>query len=214
MSIAWIDGRPWRVCLPTGGKNSHWKGDDWDRRLRILGEDNDLLHWKTIQTWCRNLGPQLALVDYRVIRGNVSPRYWYCLHQGIKNEGVGFRPDLVPLNPQTMELDQTIISGYADGTKLVFGSLYMDSKALQIPLIPTSDGDVPDYQECAELHIGDSDPDLQKQICWIKCGDRLFSDRVLIKRISWFDLERNGFTVEPETKQKPTGRKTVGQRRK
>lgn len=207
MSIAWFDGKPWRVCLPTGGteNTANWKkfsrkrkkehSNDWDDVLDVLGEDDARLHWHHIFSWCRESAESAAV---RVCRGCYVDHMWCRYHACVRSGVIGFRPVLVPLRTDTLEPDPVFLACLKNGQTVTMGSLYMDDNALLPPTAPFSDGDIPDYRDYAELHIGDSNLHPTKRICWIKCGNHLISDRVLIKNISWYDLERNGFAVDSE----------------
>lgn len=191
MSIAWIDGKPWRVCLPTGGRTTRNTKNDWDNRLKKLSEDNTLasLHWDNLGFWCRDIAQRKNNVTFRTVRGYEFAKCWLPLNETAHFHFVGFRPDLVPLT-EALEFDAGYLSRLKDGETVTFGTLYMNDSPITLPVLT--------YEDLAEIHIGNSDAHFDKQIRWIKCGKRLFSDRVLITDISWIDLERNGLTVEPE----------------
>ena len=73
-----------------------------------------------------------------------------------------------------------------------FGVLYLGNKIQYTPQIPTSIGDVPQYDGQATISIGAAKN--KKNITWVKPDGQniLISDRVLLVTVSWDDLERNG----------------------
>ena len=74
-----------------------------------------------------------------------------------------------------------------------FGALYLGNKIQPIPKQPTKDGDIPSYDGKAAISIGSSKK--WKGITWVKPNGRslLITDRVLLNKISWEDLDKNGF---------------------
>jgi len=74
-----------------------------------------------------------------------------------------------------------------------FGTLYMDGEPKSIPTDPTVRGDVSDYIMGTPVEIKDSVPG--KKIHWIQPNGMsiLIADRVLLKNISWLELDRLGF---------------------
>jgi len=76
--------------------------------------------------------------------------------------------------------------------KFQFGQLYMGEEALKIPQDPRHDGDIPSFVEGKELSIRAAADDA---ITWVKPDgiNLLIADRVLLKRISWDDLDAASF---------------------
>ena len=74
-----------------------------------------------------------------------------------------------------------------------FGALYLGNKIQPIPKQPTKDGDIPSYDGKAAISIGSSEK--SEGITWVKPNGRnlLITDRVLLNKISWEDLDKNGF---------------------
>ena len=68
-----INGQLYSVRLPTGGAY-HGAPSEWDAMLDILGEKNPALHSKNIHSWC--LDTVAGHPDWRVYRGQLSPRHW------------------------------------------------------------------------------------------------------------------------------------------
>lgn len=76
---------------------------------------------------------------------------------------------------------------------LEFGTLSMNGCALDIPKSPGFGGDVPSYEAGAVLEIRDTVKG--KAIKWVRSGNLnlYIADRNLLSRISWDDIERQGF---------------------
>lgn len=100
------------------------------------------------------------------------------------NEDVGFRPIFEILGPDIL---------VPDGTILTVGTLYMNGQPLRVPQVPVYSGDIPNYIPGAKLKIENPLEDPAYQIRAIKIGRILAADRVLLKKISWEDLECQRF---------------------
>ena len=74
-----------------------------------------------------------------------------------------------------------------------FGALYLGDKIQLIPKQLTGNGDVPSYDGKAAISIGSSKK--WKGITWVKPNGRslFIADHVLLNKISWEDLDKNGF---------------------
>ena len=194
-NITYIDGNPYSVRLLMVGTRPGVP-NEWDSLLDDLGEDDGLLHWNQMFFWGQETDKQFSA--YHANRRYYSARYWHITTASYRSVGLGFRPVLEPLDPDTLTSDK-------DGKVIRLGSLYMDGKALPNPKHPTWNGDIPDYIDGAELRIGDSAQDPDHQIRWIQWRGILVSDRVLLKRVSWNDLNVQGLVFGCEAGD--TGRK-------
>lgn len=181
-SIAYIDGNPYKVRLLKVG-NKEGVPNEWDDLLNDLGEANGLLHWEEMFFWGQESSQKYAA--YRAYRGYSSARSWGNYSASFRYVFIGFRPVLEPLAPEMPQPDQ-------DGHVIQMGSLYMNEEALFNPKNPIRGGDIPDYIVDAALRIGDSDQNPAKQIQWVQWRKILVADRVLLKRVSWDDLNRQG----------------------
>ncbi len=182
----YIDGKPYAVMLPTGG-NEIGEPNQWDAVLSMFDRRNDLLHYENMFSWCQET--DLDSSDIRLSRGEA---FRNARHSSVHNSDIGFRPILVPLNPDAMSPDSTILDSFKDGSTFCMGTLYMDGLPRANPQLPTRDGDIPDYTSGSNLRLGDSDEEPYNHIQWIKAGDILIADRNLLKNVSWDDLDRNG----------------------
>ena len=151
--------------------------EEYDLLATTTKEDNDTMHWSYMYSWCQDEDQDSMLK--RAVRGYLSARYWNGDNATNRNVHVGFRPAFEVLHPDPLTPDGTIIT---------VGTLYMDGKPVRVSKDPTKDGTVPDYIPGASLEMREAldDPDYQVQA--IKAGDVLIVDRVLLKNISWDDL--------------------------
>ena len=193
--ICYINGQPYIVSVPTGGKSEGEddKHNQWDELINFLGEEsNDIFHWKGICSWCQ----ERVLASARAIRGYNSARCW--LNNLATNRGVhvGFRPVLSPLNADTLKPDPSLLDDIPDGRVFALASLYMDGKVVENPENPVEEGDIPDYIPGVEITLGDRDLDKTNWLYVIKYEDLLWADRNILKRISWDDLKDQGFIAE------------------
>jgi hypothetical protein len=163
--------------------------EEYDLLVTTTKGNNDIMHWAGIFSWCQDKGPNSAPV--RAVRGYHSARNWFDSNATSRSEGVGFRPVVEILNPDPLTPDGTIVT---------VGTLYMDSKPVKVPQSPTRNGDIPDYIPGAKLEMREALDDPSYQVQAIKAGDVLIVDRILLKNISWNDL--NDKTLKGETTMK------------
>lgn len=88
-----IDGKRYLIRIPTGGADEDDQDNDWDRLVDLYGEDNDILHYNNIYSWCRD-----AYSVTRVIRGYDGACSWFCADPSNYGADLGWRPVLEPLN--------------------------------------------------------------------------------------------------------------------
>ena len=76
-----------------------------------------------------------------------------------------------------------------------FGALNLDGKIQPVPQHPTRDGDIPQYNGKATISFGTLA--LKDSISWVKPNNSnlLVADRVLLVKVSWEDLDKNGFVA-------------------
>jgi hypothetical protein len=154
--------------------------EEYDLLVTTTKGNNDIMHWAGIFSWCQDKGPNSAPV--RAVRGYHSARNWFDSNATSRSEGVGFRPVVEILNPDPPTPDGTIVT---------VGTLYMDDKPVKVPQNPTKDGGIPDYIPGAKLEMREALDDPSYQVRAIKAGDVLIADRVLLKNISWMEVEKN-----------------------
>ena len=75
-----------------------------------------------------------------------------------------------------------------------FGALYLGDKAQHFPERPAVNGDIPQYDGSSTISISPVTRE-EEPITWIKPYgiNILVADRVLLAKVSWEDLDRNGF---------------------
>ena len=75
-----------------------------------------------------------------------------------------------------------------------FGALYLGDKAQHFPERPAVNGDIPQYDGSSTISISPVTRE-EEPITWIKPYgiNILIADRVLLAKVSWDDLNRNGF---------------------
>ena len=199
----YIDGKPYMIRILSGGQTTDKetgfavRPNEWDTVLDTLGEDNEVFHSTGMLTLCRDtfsIPNGRFSITCAVLRGGIEPRAWEETYQARQRKEeilhVGYRPVLVPLDPVTFEVDPNGLDDIEDGTIITAGTLYMNGVALQNPQNPTREGDVPKYIEDAELFIDTNSTDQDTQIHWVKAGNLLVADRVLLSNVYWVDLDK------------------------
>ena len=160
---------PGKMRLPTC--------EEYDFLATAVKEDNDTMHWAGIFSLCQDANPDWTLT--RAVRGYRSARHWSSSYAAHRNVSAGFRPAIENLTPGPLPPDGTIIT---------VGTFYMNGQPVKVPQNPTRDGDIPDYIPGAKLEMREALDDPSYQVQAIKAGDVLIVDRVLLKNISWDDL--------------------------
>ncbi len=199
--VTMIHNKPWAVLLPTGGMTPD-SPCQWNDLLTVTDGDNSRAHHVGMASWCLE-DPSPGAPTEHMRRGIMSAENWDLLGQNPLHEtNGGFRPVLIPLDPDTLAPRPSFFLGREDGDIFRLGTLYMDGVALANPQDPTITGDIPDYVPGADLRIGDSSHDINNRITWIKVGDALICDRNILKAVSWNDLDKMGLARGPEHLQK------------
>ena len=189
--LTYIDGQPYQVHLPKGG--NRLSGLDWDRMIMFLNGSDERFHWKGIFSWC---------MEPDVCRGETLYGCGWAHRPDTQAENIGFRPVLTPLDTETMEPDPNAWPGIEDGEVITFGSLYMGGKAVSVRNESTNEPLLTAYVPGTSLTIGDSVPDPQKQIPFIKFKGELWATQNLLNFISWRDLQRQGFCNEMQKRER------------
>lgn len=92
-----IDGKRCRIRLMTGsngipGTYGKDRCNEWDELMDKYGENNNLTHYKDMQTWCQEADCNYS--DYRSVRGYRSARDYCGYHATNSRTYVAFRPAL------------------------------------------------------------------------------------------------------------------------
>lgn len=187
--VCYINGFPYLVSLPIGGKS---QGDQnpWDEMIDFLGDhSDDVFHWKDMSSWCQDA----INGTYSTIRGGESARYWNGSRVSSRGGDTGFRPVLTPLNSKTLKPDPSLLSYIKDGSKFALMSMYINMKPVRNPQKPTWNGDIAEYNAGREISFGNRDCNPRNWIYVIKFKDLLWTDRNVLKNISWEQLKTRGF---------------------
>ena len=179
--VIMLNKRPWAVTLPSDALQPETIGS-WNAFLSVTGGRDELSHHKGIGSWSREKSIQSGSHDI-AHSSDVSAEH---------SSSGGYRPVIIPLDPETLEPRPSYLLGHADGDLFRMGTLYMSGVPQENPKTPVPSGDIPDYIPGSDLQIGDSSSALSQRITWIKVGNALVSDRILMKNISWSDLDRQG----------------------
>lgn len=153
---------------------------EWNTLMDVVGKSRDAAHWAGAFSWGQDADP--CFPPNRVILGCYTPRYFSSRNTSYQHKVLGFRPVFDALD-----------HAVPDGAVVRIGTLYMDGQPVKIPEHPAWDGDIADYVTGARLEIQEALGESAYQIQAIKAGGALISDRVLIRNVSWADLEANGF---------------------
>ena len=97
-----IDGDKYKLRILTGSDgNDYGEGcnNEWDRLMDEYNEDNDLLHYDNMYSWCQETDCDYA--SYRSIRGYGSAHYYNNNGATNSDPDVGWRPALEKLNAET-----------------------------------------------------------------------------------------------------------------
>lgn len=162
---------------------------EWDCMMDVVHENNDITHWKDMLSWVHDeaLGKQKPL--YRATRGYASARSWLIDDATYRGMIVGFRPVVEGLPPDTLPPNER-------GTTTI-GTLYMDGKPVKVPKNPVWDGDITNYISGAKLTFGTALANPNYAVTAIKVGDVYIADRILLKNISYKDIEE-ALSQKPE----------------
>ena len=156
--------------------------------MSVTQGNDQISHHQYMASWCQE--QSLQREDAHVQRGFTANDSWEPLaSNSTRSSQIGYRPILIPLDPQTLEPKPSLFLGREDGDMLRMGCLYMDGIPQTNPKKPTPSGDIPNYIPGAKLRIGDNSPNPEDWITWIKVGNALVCDRNLMKNISIDDLE-------------------------
>lgn len=199
--IITIDGKQYMVrLLKSGVDSSESNENEWDLLMDTFNEDNELLNWYGMCSWCQD--KVYGISSERVLRGWCSARYRGYHYASYAPANAGFRPVLEPIN-------KSELGKISDGTILQLGTLYMEDMALQNPKNPTIDGDIPRYTSGLKLKIGDSSSNKEELIRWVKWMGLLVADRNILRNVTWNQLDEN-FSFEDRSETASSNIETDG----
>lgn len=104
-----IDGKRCRIRLMTGsngipGTYGRDRCNEWDELMDKYGENNNLTHYKDMETWCQEADCNYS--DYRSVRGYRSARDYCSCHATNSRTYVAFRPALEILTSEREEHEE------------------------------------------------------------------------------------------------------------
>ena len=97
-----IDGDKYKLRILTGSDgNDYGEGcnNEWDRLMDEYNEDNDLLHYDNMYSWCQETDCDYASI--RSIRGCNSALHYNGYNATYTYTSLGWRPALEKLNAET-----------------------------------------------------------------------------------------------------------------
>lgn len=151
---------------------------EYDSLADTAKEANGIMHWKGIYSWCQDVRP--GWPSSRVVRGSRLARYRSSCIAANRYVDVGFRPAFDTPGADALGPDGTIVT---------VGTLYMDGQPVKVPQNPVWNGDILDYIPGARLEMREALADPAYQVKAILVGGVLIADRVLLKNISWNDIQ-------------------------
>lgn len=160
---------------------------EYDRLIEATGGNNSLMHGDWMYSWVNDKNDKYKLLaSARAARGyGVVHRWAHYYTAAYRSVSVGFRPafdltvDALPYDIQ-------------DGDKLIIGTLYMNGKPVHVPQELTEDGDIVDYVPGEKLEMRPALEDPAYQVTGIFVGSGvLVADRILLKNISYLDIEKS-----------------------
>lgn len=89
-----IGGFHYDLRLPLVGAKEG-EPNEWDSALDAVGEDDSIWHWKNTHFWGQDIAEE---TQYRANRGCDSARKWGFCHAQLRDERLGFRPVLDPMD--------------------------------------------------------------------------------------------------------------------
>lgn len=154
---------------------------EWDHMIDVVNENNDIAHWENILSWVHDQDSEQAYPPRHMHRGYYSARSLDYYAASTREAYLGFRPVFEGLTPNALV-------PYQNGVTVI-GTLYMNGEPVRVPHNPTEDGDIKDYIPGATLTFGPA-LGVDYAVTAIKVGDIYMADRVLLKNISYEDIEK------------------------
>lgn len=156
---------------------------EYDDMLRLGRRDDDVIH----------LGMASFVQDirnrYKLPKGQCAYRIynrsdmWASMGQDEHAAHVGFRPVITHLP------NDLLIPSFKDGQIVVVGTLLMDSVPVKVPQGPTRTEDITRYTPGVKLKMVPPLDDPEYMVQGIRRKDVVYADRVLIRDISYREIE-------------------------
>lgn len=164
---------------------------EYDKLVALTDGANEKMHWERMYSWVNDTEDEFELPEGgRAVRGYPSARDWGGNNASYRDVFVGFRPAIEALPTDALP---------SEGEPCVIGTLYMDGEPVKVPQNPTWDGDIADYVPGTKLEMRASLDDPDYQVKGFHLGNGVFvADRVLLKYISYLDIEERTINSETE----------------
>ena len=164
MKVITIDGRPYYIRLPFGGRGlGAIAKSEWNRAcaLGAISQDN------TAFSWCMETPGN---TNHRVVRGGEHGKEWNDLNSTALMADVGFRPVLIPLDLESLNPNLDAYKGH-DGKIFSFGVLKLRHDGY-ITIVDDAPGPL---------------------IKWAAFDGKFIAVNVLTTSVSWDALNKMGF---------------------
>lgn len=156
--------------------------EEWDRAVKVMNSKGNVLHWENILSWCQDTDS--VCPTFHSARGGCYPSDHCHPYYAHRDGRVGFRP----------VFEGQGFGNIPDGSVFpAAATLFMNGQPVKVPTTPSEGGDIPLWTPGAILEFKTALDIPSYQIPAIKVGDILIADRVLLRNISWEDLEKQGF---------------------
>lgn len=123
--------------------------------------------------------------------GGPTPTHRAIVDADMFSDNIGYRPVLFPVDAYELTIDLDFLSreGHKNGDLVTLGTLYLDDTPVKVPQNPSPNGDVINYPPGAAITFGDTSDKPDEQLHWLCMDGLLICDRVLMKNISWNELD-------------------------
>ena len=153
----------------------------YNHLARLVGESDAWMNWSGVFSWCQDKNPgrpafreTRGCTALREARGCVTCRERTLMPGDVRSKSVGFRPSF------KAETD------IPDGQVCVVGTLFMNGEPVRIPACSRF---AASYVPGATLELRPALEDENFQVRAIRAGGVLIADRVLLRNISWDDIQ-------------------------
>lgn len=149
--------------------------DEYDRLVELTDGDDDIMHWEQMGTWLSNLTDS----QFAAYAGGTSPSCQHMEFMDQQTNRIGLR--------LTVDGLSTEIQAVPDGQLIVVGTLYVKGKPVRVPQTPRVSGDIANYHG-APILMREPLDDPDYMVLGVKDGDKAYTDRCLLNRISYNDI--------------------------
>ncbi len=183
--LVFLENQPYLVRLLDGGDEEEIP-NEWDDIIKISEAHHNPFRWRGIYSVCNNIIKSSKEPPMCVLRGHISCNM-HCLDMtDFRSYALGFRPVLVPVCEDTLEINTAFIKTLPDGSTMKKFSLTMDEKP--VPILENT-AKTHAYIQGSQLDFSDT----KHNITWIKFPGGFVANRNLLREVSWNDLHQQGF---------------------